>query len=166
MRALLFILLISAICLSCKKGAVIENQTGEKLEIYLLKSYRLVTGKCQTDAATAVLQDTAMIKNQDILEYFQAAYQFTLSDNSIKQLKALNDGTPFAVAVNKKVIYFGILKPSYSSSTCANSITMDYVGGYNKITMNLGYAGTDINIDDQRNNSLLITTLSNQGKLR
>ncbi len=76
------------------------------------------------------------------------------------------DGTPFGVVVDKQVIYYGILKPSYSSSSCANSITMDYVGTNNKIAMNLGYAGADINIDDQRNNSKLLATLRNQGKLK
>lgn len=163
MRQLLSILTIAAICLSCKKDKV---QPGENLEIYLLKSYQLVTGKCQIDAATSALQDTAIVKNQDILEYFKANYQFVLTDNSLQKLKALNDGTPFAVAIDKQVIYYGILKPSFSSSTCANSITMDYVVPTNKITMRLGYAGTDINIDDQRNNSKLIATLKNQGKLK
>lgn len=163
MRLLLFILTITAICLSCKKDKV---QPGGKVEIYLLKSYQVVTGKCQIDTSTAVLQDTAIVKNQDILEYFKANYQFALTDNPIQKLRALNDGTAFAVAVDKQVIYYGIYKPSYSSSTCANSITMGYVGTDNKITMSLGYAGTDINIDDQRNNSTLIATLKNQGKLR
>lgn len=163
MRLLLFILTITAICLSCKKDKV---QPGGKVEIYLLKSYQAVTGKCQIDASTAVLQDTATVKNQDILEYFKATYQFALTNNPIQKLRALNDGTAFAVAVDKQVIYYGIYKPSYSSSTCANSITMGYVGTDNKITMYLGYAGTDINIDDQRNNSKLIATLKNQGKLR
>lgn len=163
MRSLLFILTITTICLSCKKDNV---QSGEKLEIYLLKSHQMVTGKCQIDATTSVLQDTAIVKNQDILEYFKANYQFAITDASIQKLKTLNDGTPFAVAIDKQVIYYGILKPSYSSSTCANSITMDYLGTNNKITMNLGYPGADKNIDDQRNNSKLIAALKNQGKLR
>jgi hypothetical protein len=163
MRPLLFILTITAICLSCKKD---KRQAGEKVEIYLLKSYQVVTGKCQIDASTSVLQDTAIVKNQEILEYFKANYQFAITANPIQKLRALNDGTPFAVAVDKQVIYYGIYKPSYSSSTCANSITMGYVGTNNKITMYLGYAGADINIDDQRNNSKLIATFKNQGKLR
>ncbi len=41
---------------------------------------------------------------------------------------------------------------------------MDNLGIENKITMNLGYAGTDINIDDQRNNPKLLATLRKQGK--
>ena len=116
MRLLLFILTITAICLSCKKDKV---QPGGKVEIYLLKSYQAVTGKCQIDASTAVLQDTATVKNQDILEYFKANYQFALTDNPIQKLRALNDGTAFAVAVDKQVIYYGIYKPSYFCTICS-----------------------------------------------
>jgi hypothetical protein len=163
MQRLLFILTITIICLSCKKDKV---PAGEMLEIYLLKSFQVVTGKCQVDAATSTLQDTALVKNQDILEYFRDSHQFTLADSTIQKLKGLNDGTPFAIAIDKQVIYFGILKPSYSSSSCANSITMDYVLPGNKISMNLGYAGTDVNIDDRRNNPKIIATLKDQGKLR
>lgn len=163
MHRLLFVLTISAIFFSCKKNQV---QAGENLEIYLLKSYQRVTGKCQIDARTSILQDTAIVRNQDILEYSKTNYQFTLTNRSIQKLKALNDGTPFAVAIDRQVVYYGILKPSYSSSSCAHSITMDYVGTNNKITMNLGYAGADGKIDDKRNNSKIIATLKNQGKLR
>jgi hypothetical protein len=43
---------------------------------------------------------------------------------------------------------------------------MDYVLSNGKITMNLGYVGTDSNIDDQRNNSKLLATLKDQRKLK
>ena len=66
MRPLLFLLIIiTTFCLSYKKDNV---KAGESVEIYLLKSYQLVAGKCKI-GPTAVLQDFAIIKNQDILEY-------------------------------------------------------------------------------------------------
>ena len=163
MRQLLYCVTITLMFSSCRKDNV---EAGETVEIYLLKSYRTVTGKCQIDGSASTLQDTALVKNQDILEFFTASTQFALTDNALQKIKALADRTPFAVAVDKQVIYFAILKPSYSSSSCSSSITVDYVGTGNKIKMNLGYAGTDINIDDQRNNPKLIATLKNQGKLR
>jgi len=163
MRLLLFILTACIICLSCKKDNV---KAGETVEIYLLKNNQTITGKCQIDPAVATLQDTAIVKNQDILEYYKANNQFALSDNSMQKMRALADRTPLAVVVDKQVVYYAILKPSYSSSSCTSSITVDYVGTGNRITMNLGYAGADLDIDDQRNNPKLLATLKNQGKLR
>jgi hypothetical protein len=75
MRLLLLTLTITAICLSCKKEKV---QAGENVEIYLLKTVQLVTGKCQIDSSASVIQDTPFVKNQDILEYSKANYQFAL----------------------------------------------------------------------------------------
>ena len=163
MRLLLFILTACVICFSCKKDNV---KAGETVEIYLLKNNLPVADKCQIDPASATLQDTAIVKNQDILEYYEANKQFALSDNSMQKIKTLADRTPLALVVDKQVVYYAILKPSYSSSSCSSSITVDYVGTGNRITMNLGYAGADLDIDDQRNNPKLISTLKNQGKLR
>lgn len=163
MRLLLFILTACVICLSCKKDNV---KAGGTVEIYLLKNNQPITGKCQIDPAAATLQDTAIVKNQDILEYYKANNQFALSDNYMQKIKTLADRTTFAVVVDKQVVYYAILKPSYSSSSCTSSITVDYVGTGNRINMNLGYAGADLDIDDQRNNPKLIATLKNQGKLR
>ena len=163
MKPLIFILTLTVICLSCKKNNV---KAGETVEIYLLENGLPIAGKCQIDPASAKLQDTAIVKNQDILEYYKANNQFALSDNSIQKIKALADRTPLAVVVDKQVVYYAILKPSYSSSSCTSSITVDYVVPGNRITMNLGYAGADLDIDDQRNNPKLIATLRNQGKLR
>ncbi|MEP6676758.1 MAG: hypothetical protein ABJA78_16480 [Ferruginibacter sp.] len=166
MRLLLFILAACTICLSCKKDNV---KAGETVEIYLFKSFQTVTGKCQIDASASLLQDTAAIKNQDILEYSQTNYQFKLTDSSIQKVKAFRDFTPFAVTVDKQVIYYGFFKPSISSSSCDNSITMDldWTSG-NKISLKLGYPEQpqSVTINDERNNEKLILTLKSQGKLR
>lgn len=163
MRLLFLILTIVTICSSCRKP---NKQTGGNLEIYLFKTFQLVSGKCQVNGDSSVLKDTAIVKNNEILFYSSANYQFTLTENSIQKIRALHSGIPFAIVIDKQVIYYGIIKTITSSSSCTSSITMNYSLGDNKITMNLGYAGTDLNIDDQRNNSKLIATLKNQGKLR
>lgn len=141
-------------------------QAGENVEFYLLKSYQIVKGKCQIDAAASIIQDTPIVKNQDIIEYSKSNYQFTLSENAAKEIKKLSDWTPFAVVVDKQVIYYGIVKPIYSSSSCAQSIKMNNAVINNKITMYLGYAGADSSINDQRNNPKLLATLRRQGKLK
>jgi hypothetical protein len=126
----------------------------------------MLGAKCQIDTSASILQDTSIVKNDDILGYYKSTTQFVLSENSLQKIKALADGTPFALTVDKQIVYYGILKPSYSSSSCSGSITMDYVVSGNKVNMNLGYAGSDISIDDQRNNPKLIATLKSQGKLK
>ncbi|MBL0355667.1 MAG: hypothetical protein IPP72_01725 [Chitinophagaceae bacterium] len=165
MRYLIFILLVSAVCFSCKK-----DTAGKPVEIYLLKTYQTVTGKCQVNASTALLKDTAMIANNDILAYSPTLYQFKLSERALQKAKDLDDFTPFAVCVDKEVIYYGIFKSNFSSSSCDNSITMDagWGGANNHITMNLGYPGTTeaTVIDDLRNDPVLITSLQQQGKLK
>jgi hypothetical protein len=165
MRLSLLIVGLMIFCLSCKK----ENQGGETVEIYQLKTFQTVSGKCQVDPSVSVLQDTPTIKNRDILMYDQGSYEYTLTDTAIQKIRNIYNGTPFAVTVDKQLIYYGIFKPAISSSSCDESITMDIAwSANNKIYMRLGYPGTTqgISIDDQRNNAKLLATLKKQGKLR
>ncbi|NEU07625.1 hypothetical protein GZH53_04795 [Flavihumibacter sp. R14] len=164
MRSLFYVLTIIVLCLSCKKD---NQKAGKPVEIYLLKNYQLMAGKCQVDPSASVLQDIPAIRNQDILEYSETKYQFKLTNAAIQKVKDLRDFTPFAVTVDKQVIYYGFFKPGISSSSCDHSITMDVVWGSDKISMKLGYPGQmqGVIIDDQRNNPNLITALKNQGKL-
>jgi hypothetical protein len=165
MRAFVFIALLLLFCLSCKKAPL---PAGETVEIYLLKTAKVVNGKCQIDPVGSVLEDTAFVKNNNIIAYSAANFRFKLSDPSIQKINKFYDGTPFAVTVDKNIIYYGIFKPGFSSSTCDHSITMDIYFSTNEIGLNLGYPGTSPNsvIDDQRNNALLIGTLKKQGKLK
>ena len=164
MRLSLFIMAASFLFISCKKE---DTASGNLVEIYLLKNYQMSTGKCSVDAAS--LLDSAVVLNNDIIAYSVSEYKFTLNFAAIQKLKTLTDFTPFAVTVDKQVIYYGIFKPAFSSSSCGESVTMDIDwNAGNKITLNLGYPGTiqGITIDDQRNNPKLIATLKNQGKLQ
>ena len=166
MRRIIYILTLIILSFSCKKNKV---NSGETVEIYLLKTYQTVANKCQIDPSLSEIQDTAFIKNQDILEYSKADYQFKLTDRAIQRVKTLGDRIPFAVTVDKQVIYYGFYKPNISSSSCDNSICMSLdVITTNKINLNLGYPGQTqgVPIDDQRNNSTLIVALKNQGKLK
>ncbi|HVF81672.1 MAG TPA: hypothetical protein VM884_07050 [Flavisolibacter sp.] len=166
MRNLFFILTIVAICLSCSKNNI---TTGEIVEIYLLESYQTITSKCQIDPSLSVLKDKATIKNQDILAYSKTEYRFKLTEAAVQKIKALKDKTPFAVTVDKQVIYYGFFKPSVSSSSCDHSITMDvaWTPG-NEIYLRLGYPGQlqGVTIEDKLNDPILIAALRTQGKLQ
>jgi hypothetical protein len=154
------------ICLSCNRD---KGNAEEMVEIYLLKKYQTVAGKCQIDPSLSVLQDTATIKNQDIEAYSQKDYKFKLTDTAFQKIKAFRNKMPFAVTVDKQVIYYGFFKPGTSSSPCEHSITMDIdrTSG-NKIYLSLGYHGQlqGVTIEDTRNDPKLIATLSKQGKLK
>ncbi len=166
MRLLLLILVLTASCLSCKKD---NRNGGRTIEIYLLKTSQTIAGKCQIDISASVLQDTATIKNYDILEYSKTNYKFKLTPHAIQKVRNFRDFTPFAVTVDKQAIYYGFFKPSFSSSSCDNSITMDVDWSTsNKISLRLGYPARlqGTTIDDQRNNPRLLAALKNQGKLK
>ncbi|HSC55069.1 MAG TPA: hypothetical protein VLC98_15665 [Phnomibacter sp.] len=166
MRTLAFILTSCVVFLSCKKDTV---KAGGRVEIYLLKTFQTVPGRCQVDAATALLQDTPTVRDQDILAYSQTGCQFRLTEPAIQSVKTFKDFTPFAVTVDKQVIYYGFFKPGISSSSCDHSITMDidWVSG-DKISLKLGYPGElpGATIDDERNHQKLVATLNSQGKLK
>jgi hypothetical protein len=151
---------------SCNKN---REKAGKNVELYLLGSYRWVTGQCKVDSSQVVLESSPFIKNEDFLQYNSHSYQFTLTGSAHEKLRKLPGRTPFAVTVDKKVIYFGVYMPLYMSSVCFNSITMaeswDQPAG---ISINLASPGTmgGAGIDDQRNNPILLATLKSQGKLR
>lgn len=165
MRSLFFLLIVSGFLLSCRKDTV---QAGEQVEIYTLASFQRTPGKCQVDASTAVLQDTPTIRNADILDYSQGSHEFRLSEAGVEKIKALHDFFAFAITVDRQVIYYGIFKPSFTSSSCDQSITMDLDQSRKKLLLRLGYPGQSQSstIEDLRNHPRLLATLKKQGKLK
>jgi hypothetical protein len=155
----------TAVFFSCKKNAV-----DGAVELYLLQYSTMVPGKCQTDSATAILAGKPVVYNYDIKEYKQATFMFTLTDSAFQKIKTLAVRTPFAITVNKQVIYYGIYSPPVYSSTCDHSIGINTgTAAERKIQMVLGYPGIvsgTIAIDDRRNNAVLLNALRSQGKLR
>jgi hypothetical protein len=166
MRLLLLLLFLPMLFASCKKT---EAEVGDKVEIYQLKTYQLLTGKCQVDATTAVLQDTAFVNDAAILAYSPNDHLFSLTPAAMRRVNALANFAAFAVTVDKKVVYYGFFIFSYSSSSCAQSIVMslDFENAGN-VSLQLGYPGLaqGIPVDDQRNNAKLVATLRRQGKIK
>jgi len=167
MRYLLSLLTFLVITNSCNKNHI--DGGGDIVEIYLLKTVQFVANKCQVDASNSTIEVTPLVTNQDIVEYSKRNYEFKLTEEGIQKIKTLRDITPFAVTVDKQVIYYGFFKPGISSSSCLHSITMDLSWSpENKIMMKLGYPGQlqGVAIDDKRNDQMLLATLANQNKLR
>jgi secreted Zn-dependent insulinase-like peptidase len=103
------------------------------------------------------------------LAYSKTEHKFKLTGPAIQKIKTLFDKTPFAVTVDKQVVYYGFFKPAFSSSSCEHSITMDVAwASGNEIYLKLGYPAQlpGITIEDKRNDPTLLATLRKQGKLQ
>lgn len=166
MQRFISIIIISTVFLSCKKD---KAGVQKKVEFILLKSYHFIPGKCQVDAATAMLETSALVTNDDILWYSKKNYEYGLTANAVKKINALAGRTAFAVAIENKIIFLAVYMPLIMSSTCDHSITMDANTLSNTAKMRLGYPAwsqSSTIINDQRNNPFLLEALSKQGKLR
>lgn len=162
MRTILFFT-IAVLFFSCDKK-IIDGK--EKVEIYLLRSHNTVGFKCEVDPSTAVLENDPIISNDDIIRYHKYTHTFIVKEAAVKSLQQKGGRIPFAVTVDKKVIYYGFYMPSIMSSTCEHSITMKETSD-TKILMSLGYPfDYKDNIIDKRNDPALLKALNDQGKLR
>ncbi len=168
MNRLRIVLLIVFLFSACSKGGDKEI-TGDKVEIYLLKFSENIPGLCKINAVTALLSDTPFVKNEDILFYSRLAFEFTLTKDACDRVALLPARANFAMTVDKRVVYYGVNMPLYTSSICDNSITMHVSNkAAGRITMQLGYPweGQQNFIKDERNSTIFINALSKQDKLR
>ncbi len=175
-KSTLFLVILFQIVISissCHKDTLeldISHLPGQGVELYLLKEYEMFEAQCKIDNSTIILESTALVFNDEIRYYELSTHTMGLSESAIERVKEIGDWGAFCVTVNKAIIYSGFFKPSYSSSTCFHSVTIDplsYSG--NKIHFNLGYPWSSLaTIDgvDPRVNELLIQAFRNQGKLR
>ena len=166
MSRLFSILIISIVFLSCKKD---KPWPKREVEFSLLKSYQFVSGKCQVDASTAILETLPLVTNDDILWYSKNNYEFGLTANAIQKINAAAGRSAFAVTVDKEVIFLAVYMPGFMSSTCDHSITMDVNTLSNVATMHLGYPvyrrSANL-INDQRNNPFFISGAFQPGEIK
>ena len=163
MKQLLGIIILVIVLHSCEKNWA----SGRDVEIYLLAKGNLAQGSCKVDASTAELSSRPILRSDDIVSYSTSTHIFTVKAEAFETLEALDDKTLFAVTVDREVIYYGVVKPFYSSSSCDQSITMNNTRLGNTIEMNLGYPGqvAGVVIEDKRNDARLLATLRSLGKL-
>jgi hypothetical protein len=163
-----FICIIAAVTglICCNKNSRPDNRND--VEIYLLKSYELVPGMCKVNQASVTLEDTPFIKNDEIEQYTPSACEYRFSPPAASKIAALLPRTPFAVTVDRKIIFTGFNMPPYISSSCDHSIVMTSSGSSSRtIQLRLGYPGIALGtqIDDQRNDARLIAAFLQQRKL-
>jgi len=170
-----FILLLILCCLllsSCKK----ENDTEEsvrKIELYLLKSFTKDAKGYAININSVVLNDTALIKYEDIQWYDSTKYTFKISYAPAIWLNGFElnktHGRAFAITIDKRIIYTGYFWAGFSSASC-DWIVIDPLNysGKNELTVNLGYPGLwpDMIIPDNRNDKELLEVLRLDKKLK
>ena len=166
MRRFVSILVIALSLAACKKDKATDIK---QIEIYLLESYQLVHGKCQVDVLSASLKNSALVANDDILWYSGRDYEYGLTANAIQKINALSGRTPFALTLDKEIIFIGVYMPPIMSSTCDQSITMYVNTISDRAILSLGYPyglQSGSSTSDERNNPRLVNALFRQGKLK
>jgi hypothetical protein len=163
----LFILLLSG----CEKYQS-PRQQGQGLEFYLIKDFQRVGTTSKIIDSSVTLSDSVIINYDEIVSYNSKTYTFTLTEPSAKRLNDFKNnhihGTPFAITIDKKLIYTGYFWCGFSSAM-VDWVTIDPLNysGKNQLTVSLGYPGLIIGdyIPDNRNDERIMDILKRDGKL-
>src|SRR5688572_25308920 len=120
---LISVLLITGV--SCSKSDTNDypaRGASGKVEIYLLSTTAFINGRCEVNALKSEIGTVPIISNDDIVAYHSAEHEFEVKASAFQKIVALSDKTAFAVTLNKELVYYGIYKPFFSSSSCDHSI--------------------------------------------
>jgi hypothetical protein len=169
MRILLALGLL--VLISCDKDYN-SQPSGKSIDFYYISEYKKEENSFKIIDSSVVISQTKIINYSDIISYSSKNHTFTISDSISDKLSVFENnpfhGRPFALAIDKEIIYTGYFWASYSSLGC-DWITIDPIdfSGKNKLTVTLGYPGLiqgDL-IPDKRNDSRLLKTLKQDNKL-
>ncbi len=147
--------------------------SGKSIDIYLISEYKKIDNTFKIIDSTAVISATKIVGYSDIISYSSKDYTFTVSDSISDRLNDFENhsvhGVPFALTVDKEIIYTGYFWASFSSLSC-DWITIDPLdfSGKNELRVRLGYPGMIIgdSIPDKRNDSRIINILRQDKKLK
>ncbi len=169
-RPIILILIIS-IFASCEKYQSVR-QPGTGLEFYLIKDFQRVGTSAKIINSTVTLSDSVIIYYDEIISYDSDTYTFTVTESCANKLNDFKNnhihGTPFAVTVDKEIIYTGYFWCGFSSSM-VDWVTIDPLNysGKNRLRVSLGYPGLIQGdyIPDNRNDYRILDILKKDGKL-
>ena len=164
---ILFVILFAA----CEKHKT-ERQPGYGLEFYLIRDFQKVGTGFKIDNSTVKLSETVIIYFDEIISYDADEYTFTVIPGCADRLNDYENnqihGMPFAVAVDRQIIYTGYFWCGFSS-TSVDWVTVDPLNyaGKNKLQVSLGYPGIYRGdyIPDNRNDGLILNIMGRTGKL-
>ena len=167
----IFIVLLILLISGCEKYQS-ERQPGYGLEFYLIKEFQKIGTSYKIDNSTVKLSDSVIIYYDDIISYNSESCTFTVTESCANKLNDFKNnhihGTPFAVTVDKQIIYSGYFWCGFSSSSI-DWITIDPLNysGKNRLRVSLGYPGLFQGdyIPDNRNDNRILDILRRDGKL-
>jgi hypothetical protein len=170
-KFILISILLSQILLGCKKDHS-SPDSNSVIEIYLLKTYSKDGISSKIINESVVLEDQALINDNDIYSYNQTTCTFTISAAKAQWLNDFQTnkthGKAFAVTVNKNIIYTGYFWAGFSSAS-VDWIVIDPLNytGKNTLTVKIGYPGLfpGMNIPDLRNDPRIIEVLRSTNRL-
>lgn len=167
---LLFILSSCDSVVSSSVSDEIIPQSGRSIVSYYISDYQKIDNSCKIIDSTVVISDTKIINYSDIISYSPEDYTFTVSEKISEDFKNHSFfGVPFALTIDREIIYTGYFWSSFSSQAC-DWITIDLLNfsRENKLSVQLGYPGMfrGDSIPDNRNDPRLIEILRKDGKLK
>jgi hypothetical protein len=171
MKRLVIIIFIILLYSGCENYNY-EGQLGYGLEFYWIKEFERIGTTSKIINSSVILSDSIIISYDNILSYNPDTYTFTVTE---KTANYLNDfkyksihGTPFAVTVDKQIIYTGYFWAGFSSAT-VDWVTIDPLNysGKNQLRVQLGYPGLVQGdyIPDNRNDKRILDVLQRDSKL-
>ena len=167
----LIIVLIIILFAGCEKYQY-ERMPGRGLEFYLIKDFQREGSSAKIINSTVKLSDSVIIYYDEIISYNPDMYAFTVTERCAEKLNDFRNnhihGTPFAVTVDKEIIYTGYFWCGFSSSS-VDWVTIDPLNysGKNQLRVSLGYPGLFQGdyIPDNRNDYRILEILRGDGKL-
>lgn len=146
-----------------------EKDSGFGLEIYILKDYQTKPNSHEIISGSEKLSKDPIIYYHDVISYDSTDHFFVVDSIKARQMAKTDwptSGTPFALTINRQVIYSGHFIPGYSSSG-SDWYSIDPLSLRGRLRVTLGYPGDQINFkdSDRRNDARIINQLNQDNKL-
>ena len=168
LTVIFFLIIIFSGCENYKS----PRQSGYGIEFYKIRDFEKIGYTSKILNSSVTLSDSVIIYYDEILSYNDDTYTFTITK---EKADLLNDfqknhihGTPFAVTVDKQLIYTGYFWCGFSSAS-VDWITIDPLdySGKHELRVSLGYPGLFEGdyIPDNRNDYRILDILRRDSRL-
>ena len=153
---LIIIILILTLLISCEK----ENPS--------VDLNRVTFTNVLADTYPDYKLDSNIVNYNEIIGYDSSKHTFLIKNEAGERIRNVLypvSPTPFAIAVEREIIYIANFIPGYSSRSCRDCITVEPYSYDNKYRINLGYPSENNSGTDPRNDNRIISKLNEDNKL-
>ena len=167
MRSTIILLSLVLLASACEVTELANDpalSAGSKVEFYLIQQQEIDSYQTSINEQAAKIQDSILISYEEIISYNPKTFNFEISPEARKRLQYY---TPFAVTVDREIIYTGYFWTSLSSRS-VDWVVIDLLfADENKLHVQLGYPGLmdGISIPDKRNDPRILEVLRRDNKL-